>query len=124
VRAVNDFNNGTDIKYSHTDVGGRFNLQTLAHGITFQFETGGYFRVDNEPSIFFSKTGLKVRKRRNDIGFDVKPNATISLLSELHLNAYYQFSRVFSRMGPEDYSDFNILNHTLGLVLFTEFSNY
>jgi hypothetical protein len=125
LRAVNDFDNGTDIKHSHTDLGGLFGLQLMGQGITYEFDFSASFRLDSLPSEYTGRqSGVRLRKRRNDVTIDAKPGVTIPLWRDFDLNAFYEYTRTFSPLRQDDYTDYNMEDHAIELVLLTEFSNY
>jgi hypothetical protein len=127
VQAVNDYSNGTKIKYSHTDVGSSFRTQCLLHGVTFEGELSAKVRLDDVNSSWVSvDTGQTVLKRRNDFTVAVRPAISFQLNKELAASLSYELDRTWSPIGRaiDDYANFNIIDQRGELQLVTEFSNY
>jgi hypothetical protein len=126
VEADNDVVDGvaTAIPYSHSDVGFQTNLQHDFKLATLGFLPKLMVREDGDVSSYKNSIGQSVAKRRNDFIVSLQPSVTIPILPYVQLFTWYEWNRVFSNMGPGDYADRNLINHTVGVALRTSVSNY
>lgn len=125
VKAANDFNNGTDITYSHTDFGGDLGAQVHLSGITFGLDAKAIFRFDSLPSRYAApSTGVSAEKTRQDMNWVLTPSFSVPLFSYMQLYAWYEYNKNSSNIGASDYADYNIVNQIFGARLQTQFSNY
>ncbi|MGZ3651781.1 MAG: hypothetical protein ACXWSC_11365, partial [Bdellovibrionota bacterium] len=124
VRAVNDFNNGTNLKFSHTDIGTGFQVKRLFHGIAFEAAWRATMRLDSLQSSYDSPTLGLVRYRRNDLTLALRPAVSLPVADDLAVRVSYEIQNTFSPTGPDDYADYNRLDQTAEVLFTTEFSNY
>ncbi|MBI3543807.1 MAG: TonB-dependent receptor [Deltaproteobacteria bacterium] len=114
----------TGITYSHNDVGVEFSVQHDFKLFMLAFSPKTVLRTDADVSSFQSPQGQAVTKRRNDYLVSLTPTLIIPLLPYLQLNAWYEWYRVFSNIGPNDYVDRNFQNQTVGVALKAYLSSY
>lgn len=124
VRAINDFNNGTNLKFAHTDVGAEFDVKRILRGVTFETGIWATMRLDSLASDYVSPTLGRVQYRRNDLTLGFRPAFTLPLVDEVSLNVSYEIVNTFSPTRSAYYADYNKLDQTAGVLLSTEFSNY
>ena len=106
------------INYSHTDIGLVFNYEYDFKWFTLGLLPKIIIREDNDNSSYLSTQDLsQLTKRRQDFSFSIQPNLTLPILSSLQLFAWYEWSRIYSNIGPDDYFDRNNLNQVIGIAL-------
>ena len=109
----------------YTNVGIKANAQH-----TFKFFSVGFIpqltvRDDSRNSTYFSPAlGSIVKKIRADFDFSLQPNVTIPIIPYLNLFVWYEWRRIYSNIGPEDYVDRNFIDHTVGVAIKTYLSSY
>lgn len=125
VHAIDDFNNGTNIRFTHTDVGVSFGTKYLHEGVYYSAAVAGAMRFDSLPSEYQTSFGDKASQRRNDFTLSFRPDVTFPIDSTLSLKVAYEFDRTWSpRPVQPIYPNYNAWNHKGELDLVTEFTNY
>jgi hypothetical protein len=124
VRAVNDFNNGTNLKFSHTDVGVEFAVKRIFRGVTAETGFRATMRLDSLPSGFVSLSLGKVAYRRNDLTLGIRPAVTFPVMDEVALSLSYEVENTFSPTRSGYFADYNKFNQTAEALFSTVFSNY
>jgi hypothetical protein len=110
---------------SHTDVGSTFKLERDFGKFTLGFLPRLQYRLDSGDSTYQSRsTGAQVSKQRHDFDVTLQGNVSVPLLPSLQLFAWYEWDRIASNIGPDDYVDRNFHNQTVGLGLKTWLSTY
>ena len=114
-----DFNN------SHTDTGVAItverNFRFLSVGLTSKIVA----RADSGSSSYTSRlTGAPLLKTREDSEISFQPNVTVPIIPYLHLFAWYEWHKLSSNVGAEDYVNRNYLDQVVGVALKTYLSSY
>jgi hypothetical protein len=118
----------SDIPYSNNQLGTSVNLDYRFHGFTLSFNPSFTFRIDDNPSIyqvtdFFGNTSI-TSKLRQDKMIDLKARVSFPISRNLEVIAFYDYNRVYSNIGVEDYFDRNYQDQTVGIGFRTFVTNY
>lgn len=110
---------------SHTDTVFDFKLQKELGILTFGLVGKAGLRLDSGTSRYaIRSSGVIVKTSRIDTQTVLKPSLTIPIFPYVQLYAWYEWNRIFSNIGPDDYIDRNFSNQTVGLALKTYLSSY
>ena len=123
-KAAQDFNNGTDITYTHTDIGANLGTRYTRDGIVLGLDLKPSFRTDSLPSYYTNQKGQYTVKQRKDYKIAIQPNLVIPVFSYVQFAMWYEYDRAISNLNADDYANYNLINHTVGMALKTQFSNY
>lgn len=113
------------ITTSHTDFGlklkGQYDFGWATVGFTPEFVS----RLNSSSSAYISPiSGQWISERRKDNQLVLTGSLAVPIVPYLQLYMWYSWNRVFSNVGPEDYTNKNKLDQTIGMALRTYWSSY
>ncbi|MBI3555739.1 MAG: hypothetical protein HY074_05715 [Deltaproteobacteria bacterium] len=113
------------IPNSHTDMGLALGMQYDFKLFTLAFNPKIVYRKDSSVSNYTSPIdGSQVAKGRADTLVTLQPMITVPIVPYLQLMAWYQWERIYSNIGPTDYTDRNYLNQSVAVATKVFLSNY
>lgn len=126
VNSKDDVINGitNTIPYSHTDLGSRINAQHDFRLFSLGLDSKVYFRIDADTSSFVNQSRSLTNIRRRDVGLSLQPVLTVPLFPFVKTIVWYQWDRILSNIGSNDYANRNLMNQVVGVGLRTSVSNY
>ena len=125
VQADQDIDEDFTFSYSHSDIGFQtvytYEIKRLTLGIAPRI----LFRQDSVASKYLSASDQSpITSLRHDIQIGIQPNLTFSIIPHFQVYAWYEWSRNYSNIGPDDYADLNSTNQIIGLALKVFLANY
>ncbi len=113
------------IPNAHTDLGLALGLQYDFKLFVLGFNPKVTYRKDSSTSNYTSPSdGSPVAKNRADTLLTFQPILTVPIVPYLNFMAWYQWERVFSNIGPSDYTDRNYLNQSVAAAVKIFLSSY
>lgn len=110
---------------SHNDFILNFKFDRQFSKFTLGFDPKLVARIDTNPSVYSSPTtGKLLTKAREDIEMHFNFNINVPILPSLQLYAWYEWMKISSNLGNDDYINRNFKNQTLGAGIKTSLSTY
>lgn len=122
-----DVTSTLNITYSHNDLALLLYAEYNLKWIVFGFFPKLLVREDDNDSVYVptnATNGNTVSKRRQDFQVVLQPNVSFPLTKNLQLFLWYEWNRIFSNLGPNDYVDRNIENQTVGIAIRTYVTSF
>jgi hypothetical protein len=119
------FGNAGFFEMSHTDLEGDMRFERDLGLLTVGFVPRFKYRVDSSDSQYVRRSdGVGITKHREDWDVALRWQAYVPIFRKYQIVGWYEWRRIFSNIGPDDYIDRNYRSETVGVAIRTSLSTY